>query len=79
MKQPKPRHKTRDKRGRYSASLPCDACGKSVGTEYFTDDEVCDGGDDPGFTLCNRKRCVAKRDLPVAERRALYEAQVSSR
>jgi hypothetical protein len=30
---------------------PCDGCGKTVGTAWFTDDEVCGGSDGPGFYL----------------------------
>lgn len=69
-------HTDRDRRsGRYANSRACDACGKPVGTNYYTDDEVCEGSDGPGFFLCDRVRCMAKRDLPLEGRRALYEAQ----
>lgn len=47
--------------GRYIKSAPCDGCGKPVGTNYFTDGEVCGGSDGPGFYLCERKRCITKR------------------
>jgi hypothetical protein len=67
-------HVAKDRRGKYQASASCDGCGKPVGTNYYTDDEVCGAGDGPGFYLCDRKRCVAKRDLPVEGRRALYTA-----
>lgn len=67
------RHTDRDTGGRYRSSELCDACGKPVGTEYLTDDEVCGGGDGPGFFLCSRVRCCNKRDpLTVDQRRALY-------
>lgn len=60
--------------GRYIASAACDCCGKPVGTNYFTDAEVCGGGDGPGFYLCERKHCEKLRaGKSVGERRALYE------
>lgn len=69
-------HDERDQAGRYSKTPPCDACGKPVGTNYFTDDEVCGSSDGPGFYLCERKRCIKVRDnKTVEERRALYTAQ----
>ncbi len=69
-------HNDREHRsGRYRKSPKCDGCGKPVGTNYFTDDEVCGASDGPGFFLCDRKRCVAKRDLDIEARRALYTAQ----
>lgn len=58
--------------GRYQKSHPCDACGKPVGTNYYTDEEVCGSSDGPGFLLCERVRCMAARDLPVEARRSLY-------
>ena len=61
--------------GRYVASPKCDCCGKPVGTAYFTDADVCGDTDGPGFYLCERVRCMARRDgLGVEERRALYTA-----
>ena len=67
-------HQEREARsGRYAATTPCDACGKPVGTNYYTDGEVCGNGDGPGFYLCERLRCIARRtDLDVEQRRALY-------
>ncbi len=57
----------------------CDACGKVAGDDHYTDDEVCDGGDGPGFFLCTRRSCMARRDRPelegVEERRAFYTAR----
>jgi hypothetical protein len=36
-------------------------------------DEVCGGGDGPGFYLCARERCVARcATMTVAERAAYY-------
>lgn len=71
------KHNERERRtGRYSATPSCDACGKPVGADYYTDDEVCGGGDGPGFYLCGRAACVRRRDMPsVDQRRALYETQ----
>lgn len=67
-------HDERGKHGRYIGSAPCDACGKPVGTAFYTDDDVCGGSDGPGFYLCDRKQCIARRDLPLDARRALYIA-----
>lgn len=65
-----------DRTGRYVTSPPCDACGKPVGTDYITDGLVCGNGDGPGFYLCDRKRCRAKRELlSVENRRSLYTEQ----
>jgi hypothetical protein len=68
-------HDKRDRRsGRFALSTRCDGCGQPVGTAYFTDDEVCGSGDGPGFCLCERERCVKRREgLSVEDRRALYE------
>jgi hypothetical protein len=71
------RHRYNDREldgGRFVKSPACDGCGKPVGTNYFTDEEVCGGGDGPGFYLCERTRCVKSREgMAVEERRALYE------
>ena len=62
--------------GRYVKSTPCDACGKPVGEDYCTDDEVCGSTDGPGFYLCTRARCAKRRDaLDVEARRAFYTEQ----
>lgn len=68
-------HEGRDSgSGRFVKSAACDGCGKPVGTNYFTDGEVCGGSDGPGFYLCERKRCAAAREgLSIEARRALYE------
>lgn len=59
--------------GQYAKSMPCDACGRPVGASYFTDDEVCGGGDGPGFYLCGRRPCAARYDgLDVEARRELF-------
>lgn len=67
-------HIERDGRsGRYAKSPKCDCCGKPTGREYATDDEVCNGGDGPGFYLCSRTRCIAKYEgLDVETRRKLF-------
>ena len=69
-------HEARESRGgRYATSPRCDCCGKPVGTAYYTDTDVCGGSDGPGFYLCERVRCMAKREgLSAEERRALYTA-----
>lgn len=65
----------RERAGRYRKSPTCDGCGKPAGTAWFTDEEVCGGSDGPGFYLCDRSACVARRDgLAVEQRRALYES-----
>jgi hypothetical protein len=67
-------HDKRDKAGKFVSSPKCDACGKPVGTNYYTDDEVCSGSDGPGFYLCERKRCGASLEgLDVVSRRSIYE------
>lgn len=71
-------HDGRDRHtGRYKSTIRCDYCGAGVGNNaYYSDDEVCDGSDGPGFFLCGRKRCIAARDqLPIEVRRVLYTAQ----
>lgn len=57
--------------------LRCDACGKSIPDgEHATDDEVCQGGDGPGFFLCSREACVQSHvNLPVNERVLLFRTQ----
>lgn len=72
----KPNHDERDASGRYKQTQACDGCGKPVGTDFMTDDEVCGSGDGPGFYRCERKRCIAKMDvMGIEERRAHYTAQ----
>jgi len=77
----KPAHTDREHAsGQYRKGPQCDACNKPTGTDYFTDDEVCDGSDGPGFFLCDRKRCMARRDIADVEaRRALYAATRAAR
>lgn len=72
-------HRRRAADGKFRATPLCDACNKPVGTAYFTDDEVCGASDGPGFYLCERKRCLAARDLDVEGRRALYTAKRAER
>jgi len=58
------RHALRDgTSGRYESTAACDACGRPTGADYFTDDEVCGNGDGPGFRLCARSLCMARRDV----------------
>ena len=65
----------RDSSGRYAVQVRCDACMKPIHGEQYTDDEVCGSTDGPGFLLCGRKRCIARRDaLSVEMRRGLYTA-----
>ena len=73
-------HTDKDRHGRYKATAKCDGCNKPVGTNYFTDEDVCGGSDGPGFYLCDRKRCIAARcKLSVEEKRARYEANREAR
>jgi len=71
--------RARDSQGRYDFEPACDCCGKPCGSTvdgYLTDDEVCGNTDGPGFFLCDRKRCAAKREgLTVEQRRELYTRQ----
>lgn len=68
-------HEDRGRGGRFRKAPACDACGKPTNeAERYTDDEVCQGSDGPGFFLCHRKRCIAARDLPLKQRRSLYTA-----
>lgn len=61
--------------GRYAVQVRCDACTQPIHGEHYTDDEVCQGDDGPGFFLCGRKRCGARYEgLSVKERRALFTA-----
>lgn len=71
----KPRHTSRDTAGRYAKTHACDGCGRPVGTDYLTDEEACGSTDGPGFYLCERQRCVSKREaLDVNSRRVHYTA-----
>jgi hypothetical protein len=76
---PEPREQSRDfATGRYEKEARCDACGKPCKPDDFcTDDEVCDGGDGPGFHLCHRKRCPSNKMIgwSVERRREFYTAQ----
>lgn len=50
----------------------CEFCGKPAGHDYMSDAESLEI-DALGLTLCERKRCVAKRDaMSLEERRAVY-------
>jgi hypothetical protein len=75
------RHDARDhKSGRYESTPKCDGCNKPIGTNYFTDSDVCGGTDGPGFYVCDRARCQKKLEgLGVEERRAVYEAMRQNR
>ena len=63
--------------GRYGREVTCDGCGRPIGgDEFYTDEEVCGGGDGPGFYLCQRKSCGQRHEgLPVGDRRVLFTAQ----
>jgi len=64
----------RERDGRYAIEQPCDACGKPVRGEHFTDEEVVGGSDAPGFFLCSRVRCSKERSaMTVEQRRAFYQ------
>jgi hypothetical protein len=70
----KPLHNDRDSSGRFRQTNLCDCCGKPVGTEYVSDDEVCGSSDGPGFFLCQRKRCENSpiRNNPNVEARRTH-------
>lgn len=70
----------REDDGRYAVQQRCDACGKPIHGDYGTDDEVCQGGDGPGFFLCNRDECMPNfASMSVEERRALYKRREPKR
>jgi hypothetical protein len=71
----------RGKDGRYQASELCDACNKPTNDVlgWYTDDEVCQGSDGPGFYLCHRVACGKRRDLPLEERKELYASMRRAR
>ncbi len=67
------KHERRDAGGRFSTGHLCDFCNKPTGADFETDPDVCGGGDGPGFFLCSRKRCSAKREVfDVEARRRMY-------
>ena len=70
------RDQNRDASGRYDTEPRCDCCGATCGARvgsHYTDAEICGLGDGPGFYLCGRKKCIAKREqLSIDERRELY-------
>lgn len=68
----KPRHTRRNATGQYLAGPPCDGCGAPVGTEPWTDDEICGATDGPGFYLCQRVRCRKRREAMEPEARAAH-------
>jgi hypothetical protein len=73
-------HTDKDRQGKYRATAKCDGCNKPVGTNYFSDEDVCGSGDGPGFYVCDRKRCAAKLEgLGVEQRRAVYETNRNGR
>jgi hypothetical protein len=53
----------------------CDACGKPIGGDYFTDDQACGTGDGPGFLLCGDDVCVLTRPKGLRARRKFYARQ----
>lgn len=62
--------------GKYTKHTRCDGCGGTIKGDYLTDDEVCEGGDGPGFFICERKRCGAKLEkMDTAARRTHYFTQ----
>jgi hypothetical protein len=73
-------HVAKDRTGRYEASSLCDGCNKPVGTNYYSDEDVCGSGDGPGFYRCDRKRCAAKLEgLTVEQREAIYTSNRNAR
>ena len=69
------KHDLRNANGQYKETHRCDGCGKPVGVDHETDEEVTGNTDGPGFFLCSRVRCTNKRDaLSIQERRTLYTA-----
>ena len=66
----------REESGRYRIGFPCDCCGWSSGyPANFTDYDVCESSDGPGFLLCGRDACGKKYEgKTVEERRAIFTA-----
>lgn len=68
----------RDTAGRYTKHDTCEACGKAIKGEYMSDDETVKLPGGTGLLLCDRKRCITKRDaLTVDARVALYMSTVT--
>lgn len=62
--------------GLYTKHTRCDGCGGAIKGDYLTDDEVCNGGDGPGFYICERVHCSTKlAAMSVEQRRTHYTAQ----
>ena len=60
--------------GKFKSGPACEFCGKPAGHNYFSDEESL-SIDALGLTLCERKRCMAKREaMSLEERRAVYAA-----
>lgn len=65
-------NRARHRDGRYKLERLCDACGGRITGVRCTDDDVCQGGDGPGFYLCDRKPCRAKYEGMTVEQRRAY-------
>lgn len=48
----------------------CDACSLATIGPHITDADVCLTGDGPGFWLCDRDDCIARRNVPSLDRPA---------
>ena len=60
--------------GKFKSGPVCEFCGKPAGHNYYSDEESL-SIDALGLTLCERKRCITKRDaMSLEERRAVYAA-----
>lgn len=67
----------RDTAGRYAKHEVCEACRKPIKGAYCSDGDTLRTSP-YGLLLCERVRCVAKREaLPVAERIAYYTRTVA--
>lgn len=60
------------KDGKYAKQLLCCGCNKPAGSEPY-----CDG--DTGDVICQRAKCVARIDRPIAERETHYAAMRAKR
>lgn len=65
--------------GQYQKGPVCEFCSKAAGFNYMSDPESL-SIDYLGLTLCERQRCIAKRDaMSLDERRAVYRINGASR
>lgn len=59
-----------------ASTIRCDGCGGVIADgQHYTDDEVCEGGDGPGFYLCGTPACNEQTaGMSANQRHAFYTA-----